>query len=649
MTKTISSYQELKMTIPDFEGQVVLLSSYDEEWASENNAVPYGGGEFISVSGSGIDDGGHICVPINQNNFYWLRLTNEVNISDYGVKTFSWNPSNITIENDQSDKLNAALRRAAYTGFPLIAPPSSFNNSQRGIPVLKSIILTDVKEIQGDLLLFAHNIRGNYTNDPGLTIATGVDQPFVLFNMNGNFAENGGYVFSTVKGPRTYETIRVINLGDLSTRLNGQLHFFASTIFKRCFSANFNGHGVRWGIIQDSIIEHQSQSKCGNINQFALYAYNYPVATGSRSDYCNNVTFKSIITEYSQDRSLFIAGPAVRYERIHEEGTITSGETPEKWGTYSIDAYAKNYGSKIANTALALNNGSGAQLNVIDLNELSIASQNIVINMAYTELGLVHANRSTSSASTQPTNVIIATGWAGDGGMINTIHADHVFIGDTVSKISAVGAALLELRGPSTVVDSARVRVLNLYSGTVNNFSGPSSGYANLGGANFPARLVNSTILDCPIYIDTSSSSDTIIENCHIATSITRGRYDGTTISATGSRPVSFRGCTFPNTLNLPSAEALIEFSNCAFSHLMINKTTDTYYQIHKGSRINKLTMSTGVQGLWAFDDSTVLKSFVGDWIWPDNAYGNYNLRVCNLMDGLTRKYTDSGWVGDVN
>lgn len=637
-----SSYENLKTFVPTKPGQFILLASYYEGWSVD--PMPPTGGEFVSVLGSAQDDGGHICVPNGQTGIYWKRVTNVVSLVDYGVKTFSWNDSNVILENDQSGKINSACARAVYTGMPLVAPPSSFNGSLRGIPVLKSIDITNVKEIRGDLLLFCHNTRGSYTNDLGLTTSTGVNQPFVLFNMNGDFGANGGYIFSTVKGPRKYGTIRVVNLGDRSTRLNGQLHFFASTSFDQCFSEGFNGWGIHWGVSQDSVIGHQSSSRCGSINQFSIFAYSYP-RSGANSDFCNNLTFTSTICEYSQDRSVMLAGPNVHYERIHEEGTLVTGNTPASWGVHSIDSYAASYGSKIANFALAINNGVGSQLNIVDLNGLSSASFNAVLNMAYSEFGLVQAIR-TATDKTYLTNVIVGTGWSGDGGSVETLRADRVYIDDTASKLGMVGATLLEVRGPNVVVERASTRFLNLYSGTVKNYSGSSTGYVNLGGSTYPARLLSSTITSAPIYVDTTSGADSVIDGCYIATSITRGRFDGSTVTASGSRPVQFRGCEFTSAFDLPSAGALMEFTNCRFSNLVLG--TGTYYQIHKGSRIEKLTKNVAAWGLWAFDDSTIVRALEGVWAWPDTAYGNYGLRVVSPMDGKTRKYTTTGWIGDV-
>lgn len=634
--KYVKSFEELKNTKPKNTNELIQTISYYENGNSGSTL-------YCSKRGTAIDDNGHICVPNNQTEYYWEAVTNTVELTSYGVKTFSWNANNVTIQNDQSDRVNSACARSVLTGLPLIAPPASENNSLRGIPVLKTIDITNVREIVGDLLLFAHNLRGTYTNDLGTTTQTGVSQPFVLINMNGNFGSNGGYVFSSVKGPRTYDTIRVVNLGDLSTRLNGQLHFFASTIFKRCFSDGFNGWGIRWGIIQDSLINHQSSSKCGNINQYAIHAYGYPVATGSSSDFCNNLTFESIICEYSQDRSFFIAGPAIRYDRIHEEGTICTNNVPDSWGVHSIDTYASQYGSKIANVGLSLNNGSGGQLNIIDLNNNSTASMNVVLNMSHTTYEMVHATRSGNNAATIPTNVILATGWAGDGGTVDDIHADQVYLNSTQTNVNNIACTTLEIKGLNSLVEKASAKYLNLVYGTLKCYTGSSTGYANIGGGFYPANLHDSVLLNENIYLDTTSSQDSVISSCYFGGKITRGRYDGTTLTVAGTRPVIFNNCYFSSNLELPSAGALIEFNGCTFNNLVIG--SGTYYQIHNGSRIITCTKDSAAWGLWAFDSSTTMKTFSGTWAWPNTAYDNLNMLVCNPLNGRSRRYISSGWM----
>lgn len=460
--------------------------------------------------------------------------------------------------------------------------------------------------------------------------------------MNADFDSSGGYVFSSVKGPRSYGVLRVINLGDRSTRLNGQLHFVASTTYDGVFSEGFNGWGIHWGISQDTVVKHQSTSRCGNINQYALYAYSYPRATSTGSDFCNNLTFESVICEYSTERSIFLAGPDVRYTRIHEEGTHVTGAIPDSWGVYTIDSYATGIGSGIANCAFALNNGSGAQLNVIDLDGTNETNMNLVLNMAHADFGLVQATR-TSSDKTYLTNTIVAPGWSGDGGNIGEIRTDQLHTQDTVSVINKVSASLANIRSPSIQILGAAITKLNLYSGTVHGYTGSSSGWVNLGGSTYTARIVNSTILNGNIYLDTSSSSDMEISNCLIAGTITRGRYDGSTVTASGTRPTRFNAVTFTGPHDLSTSGAMVEYSDCYFTNLV--HAAKTYYQIHKGSRIATYNKTSGAYGLWAFDEATTIRSMSGDWAWPDTSYDNLGAIVCNPLNGRKRKWTPSGWM----
>ncbi|WP_434669140.1 hypothetical protein ACMYSO_02690 [Klebsiella sp. B345] len=76
MVNIVASYQDLKATTPEFEGQAVLLSAfYDDDWNSENNGVPYGRGEFIAIHGDVIDDGGFRCVPVGLSDYIGKELS----------------------------------------------------------------------------------------------------------------------------------------------------------------------------------------------------------------------------------------------------------------------------------------------------------------------------------------------------------------------------------------------------------------------------------------------------------------------------------------------------------------------------------------------------------------------------------------------
>ena len=69
----VSSFTALRSVVPSYEGQSILLRAHPVGWAAMSHG-PVGGGEFISRRGSVEDDGGYICVPTGQSEYYWQRI-----------------------------------------------------------------------------------------------------------------------------------------------------------------------------------------------------------------------------------------------------------------------------------------------------------------------------------------------------------------------------------------------------------------------------------------------------------------------------------------------------------------------------------------------------------------------------------------------
>ncbi|HDU5313434.1 TPA: hypothetical protein RFU93_002303 [Klebsiella quasipneumoniae subsp. similipneumoniae] len=69
----VSSFTALRSIVPSYEGQSILLRAHPVGWAAMSHG-PVGGGEFISRRGSAEDDGGYICVPTGQSEYYWQRI-----------------------------------------------------------------------------------------------------------------------------------------------------------------------------------------------------------------------------------------------------------------------------------------------------------------------------------------------------------------------------------------------------------------------------------------------------------------------------------------------------------------------------------------------------------------------------------------------
>lgn len=91
------SFAALRTIVPEYAGQMISLRSHQPGWAAAARE-PFGGGAFIARSGTAVDDGGYICVPTGQTNWYWERhlgpedyLTPQMYgyIPDYNTTTYT--------------------------------------------------------------------------------------------------------------------------------------------------------------------------------------------------------------------------------------------------------------------------------------------------------------------------------------------------------------------------------------------------------------------------------------------------------------------------------------------------------------------------------------------------------------------------------
>ena len=80
----VSSFADLRLLVPSYAGQRVLLSSWNES-ATSYGQSSFGGGEFIAVAGSTDDDGGFIAKV--SDTWYWQRIkdTNLATVLDFGA------------------------------------------------------------------------------------------------------------------------------------------------------------------------------------------------------------------------------------------------------------------------------------------------------------------------------------------------------------------------------------------------------------------------------------------------------------------------------------------------------------------------------------------------------------------------------------
>ncbi|UQT03063.1 amylovoran biosynthesis protein [Serratia phage vB_SmaS-Totoro] len=111
MILPVSTIADLRKRAPYYTGEIVNVKSYDKTQST-------GGGSFIARQGNVVDDGGHLIT--SSTDWYWERVTKEVNLFDYGIKVSS-RESGKEVYYDVSDALQAAATRASNSGLPLVS------------------------------------------------------------------------------------------------------------------------------------------------------------------------------------------------------------------------------------------------------------------------------------------------------------------------------------------------------------------------------------------------------------------------------------------------------------------------------------------------------------------------------------------------
>ena len=320
----VSSYAELKLTIPRHIGQRILLSSYYEGGTS-------GGGEFVSVLGSAVDDGGHICAP-ESSTMHWKRVASEVKTSDYGI--FSQNIS-ASSKVDHSVKLQNAINRAKVLLCPLVSEIGNENHYIRnGIYLESGVDITGIKSIKGALPLIVDS--SVFT---GITAVGYPDITWVLTNLNATYGSTG-MIFGTTVGNQLIDSITIRDFNSRSTPLGAQLHTFSGTIVKGSLCATgFDGPGVYLSSCYDSSIQDIRAISCGNTSYWGVSLDSYPADSTSSLDTSNHLTIGSIEPHDCIDRCLNANASSSFIGHIHEEASVVTDTSTWSSATISTNGF----------------------------------------------------------------------------------------------------------------------------------------------------------------------------------------------------------------------------------------------------------------------------------------------------------------------
>lgn len=320
----VSSYANLKLITPRRVGQKILLSSYYEGGTT-------GGGEFIAVSGEGVEDNGHICVP-HGSNMHWKRITSQVTLSDYGI--FSQNIS-AAVKTDHSVNLQNAINRARDLNLPLITGLSNENHYiKNGIYITAGVDITGIKSIEGALpLIVDSSVFSGRTaiGFPGIT--------WVLTNLNATYGSTG-MMFGTTVGNQLIDSITIRDFNSRSAPLGAQLHTFSGTIVKGSLCATgFDGPGVYLASCYDSSIQDIRAISCGNTSYWGVSLDSYPADSTSSLDTSNHLTIGSIEPHDCIDRCLNANASSSFIGHIHEEASVVTDTSTWASATISTNGF----------------------------------------------------------------------------------------------------------------------------------------------------------------------------------------------------------------------------------------------------------------------------------------------------------------------
>lgn len=320
----VPSFEALRLVRPEAVGQRVLLRSYYADGTT-------GGGEFVSVLGSAVDDGGHICVP-EDSTMYWKRVTSQVRLSDYGV--FSQNISAAT-KVDHTAKLQGAINRARDTNSPLITGLSNENHYIRnGVYITAGVDITGIKSIEGALpIIVDSSVFSGITavGFPGIT--------WVLTNLNATYGTNG-MIFGTTVGNQLIDSITIRDFNSRSAPLGAQLHTFSGTVVKGSLCATgFNGPGVYLASCYDSSIQDIRAISCGNTSYWGIFLDSYPADSTSSLDTSNHLTIGSIEPHDCIDRCLNANASSSFIGHIHEEASVVTDTSTWSSATISTNGF----------------------------------------------------------------------------------------------------------------------------------------------------------------------------------------------------------------------------------------------------------------------------------------------------------------------
>ena len=195
----VRSFAALRLLTPEYAGQRILLSAWNEDITPYGQSS-FGGGEFVSVSGSAVDDGGFIAKV--SDTWYWKRVKNEgdATVLDFGaipngetdsitaaVSMFNWSQSNNNLIGIVYPAGSFAVSSYDFSvnqiwNFRLVGSPSEFG-----------YFASTTLNLIGDEGSVAFKVKARYMDVGNFTIRNGLSKDTVSRGFYKNTITAGQY------------------------------------------------------------------------------------------------------------------------------------------------------------------------------------------------------------------------------------------------------------------------------------------------------------------------------------------------------------------------------------------------------------------------------------------------------------------------
>lgn len=662
----VKSYEELKAIVPTRAGQIIELESFYDDWEAVGWLGPRGGGKFIVVAGSATEDGGFVCQPTNTTAFHLQRMTDTLNLFDFGVKVSTRNTNTLY---ETSTQLQNAINSAVLNKLPLrsslYASRSGYAQGQ-ALYLTKGIDITGIKTMKGIYAIIYRSsllegVFPTFDDDP-------MHAGYVVLNMNCTWGTNGK-IFGTSDGNQQLGVITTYNMDgrNAASPMNGQLHCFSATYAEAIISIHNYGYGVRFADAYDSNIEDARSLFSGlcdpvaGIEKYGLAFGSYTLADStSRVDECNALTIHNAVAHNCYDLAWYLSGSKCNLVRVHEEATYvttTVRNNPNSNSNLNGFGYCNSYFASIGGTLGAIScdaDSSNTLPHVFtavgwDCHVGSFVGQSLGCSAGYAPLGGHLGTVRCTGDLRMVGNSRTAISHASVGGSV-TISDDHCAIesgnitgsltlsgSSRVNRLSVAGDTLVTNLAPS--IDSCSLNTLTLTGGQAKVNNCTITGAVNIGAEaylnNCRVGTADVTITLGDVFIANTRFSGKVtstINTLQMSNSKVGGDFTG------GGRlsNVVVNGALYTSS----NLTAWLDAVSVAGTLNITGSNVSIYIQ---GGSANRMTFDAAVTGLWQIFPVMSVTIAVDNWKVPTTVTGLGRMTI-NPVTNTIYRLSSGAW-----